>query len=338
MIELEGSQGEGGGQILRSALSLAMCTGQDFRIKNIRAGRQKPGLLRQHLVAVQAAAAICSARVSGAELGSKELTFAPGPVRAGNYQFSIGSAGSCTLVAQTLLPALLQADGPSQVTLQGGTHNSMAPPFHFLERSFLPLLARIGMQAEVTLERFGFYPAGGGCMVLNTSPSTDQMPLHLEQAGTRKTGYAEAYIAGVPAHVAKRELETLGAGMNWSEDQLLIRQLHHNEGPGNVLLVTLEHELVTHVFSAFGEKGVLAEKVAETALRNIREYLRSDAAVGEYLADQLLLPMALGKGGSFTTSTISPHTKTNMDVISRFVDVEFEIEDCSGHWKLSVRT
>lgn len=336
MIQLDGAQGEGGGQILRSALSLAMCTQTPFRIVNIRAGRSKPGLMRQHLAAVNAAAAVCGGKTVGAELGSQSLDFTPGKIRGGEYTFAIGSAGSCTLVLQTLLPALLHADAPGHVTLQGGTHNSMAPPFHFLARSFLPLLARMGMPAEITLERFGFYPAGGGRVTLKTMPRATPVPLHLDGPGERTGCYAEAYIAGVPAHVAKRELETLGTGMGWTQEQLLIRQLHHDEGPGNVLLATLEHEHVTEVFSAFGERGVLAEKVADSVLHEVREYIASGAAVGEHLADQLLLPMALAGGGSFSASSITPHTRTNMEVIRKFLDVDFVVHKRERCWSVHV--
>src|SRR6202140_4872670 len=159
MILIDGSIGEGGGQILRTALGLSMVTGQPFRIENIRAGRDKPGLLRQHLTAVNAAAEICGANVEGAAISSRELSFSPGNVKSGEYTFSIGSAGSTTLVLQTVLPALLAADGPSSLTLEGGTHNPHAPPIDFLEKAFVPLVNRMGPTVHVALERAGFYPA-----------------------------------------------------------------------------------------------------------------------------------------------------------------------------------
>ncbi|HEU4776782.1 MAG TPA: RNA 3'-terminal phosphate cyclase, partial [Telluria sp.] len=170
MIELDGATGEGGGQVLRTALTLSMITGQPFRIMNIRANRSKPGLLRQHLVAVQAAAAVCDAAVTGGELGSRALTFMPQVIKAGDYQFAINSAGSCTLVVQTLVPALLFADGPSTVRISGGTHNPMAPPVEFLQRAYCPLLARMGAQVDLKLVRAGFYPAGGGVVTASVVP------------------------------------------------------------------------------------------------------------------------------------------------------------------------
>src|SRR5262245_16670414 len=170
MIEIDGSQGEGGGQILRSSLSLAICTQQAFRITNIRAKREKPGLLRQHLTAVKAAAEISGAEVDGAELGSRQVTFRPGRVVPGNYKFAIGTAGSCTLVLQTVLIPLLTASAPSTVTISGGTHNKASPPFDFLERAFLPLLARMGATVQLTLVAHGFYPKGGGSIRVGITP------------------------------------------------------------------------------------------------------------------------------------------------------------------------
>ena len=169
MIELDGSQGEGGGQILRTSLALSMATGQPVAIEKIRAGRAKPGLMRQHLACVKAAAQISGAQVEGAELGSQSLRFVPGPVRAGEYRFAIASAGSCMLVLQTVLPPLLLADAPSHLHLSGGTHNPMAPPFHFLERAFAPLVRRLGADLQLVLRRCGFYPAAG-TMAASTSP------------------------------------------------------------------------------------------------------------------------------------------------------------------------
>src|SRR5215470_13994646 len=165
-IRIDGSFGEGGGQILRSSLSLSLVTGKPFRIENIRANREKPGLLRQHLTAVPAAAEVGAAEVEGASLGSKALSFVPGKVRAGEFRFAIGTAGSGTLGHQTILPALITAVGPSRIDIEGGTHNPAAPPFDFLERSFIPLIERMGPKVKFELQRFVFYPGGGGRMVL----------------------------------------------------------------------------------------------------------------------------------------------------------------------------
>ena len=325
MIEIDGAQGEGGGQILRSALSLSMITGQPFRLVNIRAGRSKPGLLRQHLVAVQAAAGICGARMSPVALGASRLEFTPGTIRGGDYRFAIGSAGSCTLVLQTLLPALLHADAPSTVRISGGTHNAMAPPVHFLQRAYGRILAQMGAQVQIELLRYGFVPAGGGEVLATVQPS-HLRPIELLQRGERQAGFAESMVAGVPVGVAQRELERIAGGMGWSGKQLRIVGLPAEQGPGNVLLLTLEHEYVTEVFTSFGEKSLLAETVAKRLLNEVRAYLKTDAAVGEHLADQLLLPMALAGGGSFSCSKVTQHALTNAEVIARFLPVRITFE------------
>ena len=325
MIEIDGAQGEGGGQILRSALSLSMITGRPFRLTNIRAGREKPGLLRQHLLAVQAAAAICGARTTPLALRAASLEFVPGHIRGGDYRFAIGSAGSCTLVLQTLLPALLHADGPSTVRISGGTHNPMAPPVHFLQRAYGPILQQMGAEVEIALQRYGFHPAGGE-VIATVQPCPRLRPIALLQRGERKAGYAESVLAGVHVNVAQRELERVAEGMGWSGKQLRIVGLPAEQGPGNVLLLTLEHEHVTEMFTSFGEKYLLAESVAKRLLNEVRAYLKTDAAVGEHLADQLLLPMALAGGGTFTCSKVSQHALTNAEVISRFLPVRITFE------------
>jgi RNA 3'-terminal phosphate cyclase (ATP) len=330
MIELDGSTGEGGGQILRSALSLAMVTGTPFRIHQIRARRSKPGLMRQHLVAVQAAAEICGARVQGAAVGSPALEFIPGTVKGGDYRFAIGTAGSCTLVLQTVLPALLLADGPSTLHLAGGTHNPMAPPVQFLQRAFLPRLAEMGASVELSLERFGFYPAGGGEVRVRVAPCASLRPREWMERGMRTAAYAECFIAGVPGRVAQRELECVGKAMNWSGEQLLNRTLPPEQGPGNALMLTLEYEHVTEVFTAFGEKSVTAEQVARQAVQCARRYLTTSAAVGEYLGDQLMLPLALAGGGGFTVDEVSMHARTNAGVIETFLPVRFSFGKRDG--------
>lgn len=326
MIEIDGSQGEGGGQILRSALSLSMITGQPFRLTGIRAGRPKPGLLRQHLVAVQAATQVCGARTSPVALGASTLEFVPGPIRGGDYRFAIGSAGSSTLVLQTLLPALLHADAPSTVQVSGGTHNPLAPPVHFLQRAYGRVMAQMGAQIDIELLRFGFFPAGGGEVRAKVAPCAHLQAIELLKRGERRDGYAESFVAGVPAGVAQRELESIGSGMGWSGNQLRLRGLPGEQGPGNVLLLTLEHEQVTEVFAAFGEKAVTAEAVAKRLLGEVRRYLKSEAAVGEHLADQLLLPMALAGSGAFTATSISQHALTNAEIIRRFLPVTIRFE------------
>ena len=331
MIELDGAAGEGGGQVLRTALTLSMITGQPFRIRNIRAKRSKPGLMRQHLVAVQAAQRVSKAAVTGAEVGASELTFAPGPIQAGDYDFAIGTAGSCTLVLQTVLLALLHADKPSTIRISGGTHNAMAPPVQFLQRAWLPLLARMGAEVGIDLLRYGFYPAGGGVVTASVQPCARLAPIACIARGAFVDGYAEAFFAGVPSSVGSRELAQVETALGWEGRQLRLRGLPAEQGPGNALLLTLAFEEHTEVFSAFGARGVSAEAVAGQALAEAQAYIASGAAVGEHLADQLMLPLALAGGGRFTLSTVSGHAATNASVIERFLPVSVRFEQEGQH-------
>ena len=324
-IVIDGSFGEGGGQILRTSLGLSLVTGRPFRIEKIRAGRKKPGLLRQHLTAVLAAKAIGDATVNGAELGSTALAFRPRGIRPGDYTFSVGTAGSTTLVLQTILPALLMADAPSRVTFEGGTHNMQAPPFDFLELAFLPLLRRMGAKIEATLTRHGFFPAGGGSFVAEVTPAPLH-PLALADRGEIVSRKAIALVANLPTHIAHRELKTAAEMLGLGRDGL--HQLTvDSPGPGNVISIRIESEHATEVFTAFGQAGVSAENVAREAAKEALAYLASTAAVGPHLADQLLIPLALAGGGCFTASEITEHTRTNIAVIERFLPVRFSVTE-----------
>ncbi|HYI09790.1 MAG TPA: RNA 3'-terminal phosphate cyclase [Thermoanaerobaculia bacterium] len=326
MIEIDGSFGEGGGQILRTSLALSLITGEPFRITHIRAARKTPGLLRQHLTSVAAAAAVGEAQVDGAEPGSQELTFVPRTLRGGKYAFAIGTAGSTTLVLQTILVPLLIAPEPSIIELEGGTHNPAAPSFDFLTRSFLPLLGRMGAKVEATLERPGFYPAGGGRLVVSIEPARKLGALELVERGAIVGRRARAVVANLPYDIARREIAVVEQKTGWPPESLQAHTLTGSLGPGNVVTIELECEHVTEVVTGFGQRGVRAEDVAGRAVDELRRYLASNAAVGEHLADQLLLPMAAGAGGEFTTIKPSTHTTTNIETIRRFIDADVRIE------------
>ncbi|MFV3330760.1 RNA 3'-terminal phosphate cyclase [Pseudomonas sp. NY15437] len=323
LIELDGA--DGGGQILRSALSLSMITGKALRIVNIRGRRSRPGLLRQHLTAVRAAAEVCGATVQGDELGARSLTFRPGAVRGGDYRFAIGSAGSAVLVLQTLLPALLFADGPSNLAITGGTHNPLAPPADFIERSWLPLLRRMGATVDFALLRHGFMPAGGGELRVRVAPG-ELRPLHLPEAGTVLSRSARALLAAIPGHVGDRELEKVKRHQDWRAASVQVVRLPEDQGPGNALLLEIACEQLTLAFCAFGQPGVSAERVASQALRQADDWRRSGTSVEEHLADQLLLPLALAGGGSFTTPVASDHLLSNRTVIEAFLPVRIAFE------------
>jgi RNA 3'-terminal phosphate cyclase (ATP) len=326
MLTIDGSQGEGGGQILRSALALSLVTATPFRIENIRAGRKKPGLMRQHLTSVQAAAAVGDAQVAGASLGSTQITFEPGTVRGGEYLFQVGTAGSTTLVLQTILPPLLTAGEPSRILIEGGTHNPHAPPFEFLSKTFLPLLARMGPSVQARLERAGFFPAGGGRIAVDIEPATNLSPLDLNERGKLRRIRATAMVALLPRHIAERELNVIRERLGLHKRDLHIEEIRDSAGPGNAVTIEVESEHITEVFTGFGQRGVRAEMVAKNVARQAQEYLETDAPVGEHLADQLLLPLALAGGGSFRTHRVSRHCETNIDVIQRFLDCEIHVE------------
>lgn len=345
MLEIDGTLGEGGGQILRTSLALSLVTGEPFRIVRIRGGRRRPGLLAQHLTAVRAAAEIGSARVEGAAKGSSELVFRPGTVRPGRYRFDTGTAGSATLVFQAVLPALLSprvpAGGVFELELAGGTHNPHAPPFPFLEETFLPLLRRMGARVEAELLRPGFFPAGGGEIRVRLEGVGELRPLELLERGPLRERRATAVVSRLPRHVAERELAEVAQRLGWSSDELAVEEARGSRGPGNALLLRLAFDEVTEVVTAFGERGKPAERVAAEAAAEAQEYLAAGVPVGRHLADQLLLPLALageGAGGSvFHTLPPTLHTETNARVIERFLGPAVEMaEEREGRWRIGV--
>jgi RNA 3'-terminal phosphate cyclase (ATP) len=322
VLTIDGSFGEGGGQILRSSLALSMITGTPFRIENIRANRDPPGLARQHLTSVTAAAAVCSAEVDGAELRSRALTFRPGAVKPGDYAFSVGSAGSTTLVLQTVLPPLLLAGGPSTLTLEGGTHNPFAPPLDFLDKAFLPIVNRMGPRVETALEQPGFAPRGGGRLIATVQPAAKLSPMHLPERGPVKRRHAKAVVAGIPRPVAERELAVVRQRLGWNEEECEVVELPEAYGPGNVVTLEVESEHITEVFTGVGMRGVRAEAVAEGAAGSAERYLKAGVPVGDCLADQLLLPLALAGGGSYETLALTRHSETNVEVIRKFLEID----------------
>lgn len=329
MLQLDGAQGEGGGQVLRMALALSSLTGTSFRIAGIRAGRSKPGLLRQHLTAVKAAAEICGAEVSGAELGSNALEFSPGALRGGEYAFKIGSAGSCTLVFQTVVLPLLHAGTASTVAFEGGTHNPMAPPFEFLDRVFVPMLRRMGADISLKLERHGFYPAGGGRFVAHIEPVRALLPLTLLERGAVTAIRAEALVSNLAEKIASRELTVMTENLALTEPGRV--STVDSAGPGNVASVEIEAEQVTERFTMFGDIAHSAERVAGRLVNEVRRYLKSEAPVGEHLADQLVLPCALA-GGTFRALPLSAHAQTAIAVMQQFLPVGVEVVKENPAW------
>jgi RNA 3'-terminal phosphate cyclase (ATP) len=338
MLTIDGSFGEGGGQILRTALSPSMITGTPFRIEKVRAGRKKPGFLRQHLMCVQASAKVSNAKVNGAELGSTAFSFAPGPIRGGDYEFPIGSAGSTALVFQTVLPALLRADAPSHVKLSGGTHNPSAPTFDYLERVFLPLLARMGADVEIKLHRPGFYPAGGGAWIARIGPAPKLKALTLDDAGPLTSRRIIADVANLDILIAEREANAVANLLSWPSDSVECRTVK-SDGQGNVLVVQLDHANLTEMVTSFGARDISAEAVAAHAVADVRAYLVTNAPVGPHLADQLLVPLALAGGGTFITCAATEHTRTNIAVIEKFLPIEFNVAQFDKHrWRITIES
>jgi len=354
-VYVDGSAGEGGGQILRTSLALSCITGKNLHIENIRAARRNPGLAKQHLSCVEAARQICDGQCRGDALHSQVLDFQPRRVRGGNFSFDIGSAGSASLVIQTVLPALFLAEKPSTVTVTGGTHNPWAPPFDFLAETFLPAIGAAGFHAGCQLIKHGFFPAGGGKVAFNIQPwrqNTDGTIVFCEPSGERQI-YARIYTAKLPEHIAQRQKRLL------RQSGLIIRNVEHievtdSDGPGNCVTIRLVASSsaawgwrgITTVFTAFGQRGKPSEKVVGEVVGLAKDFLAGGAAVDRFLADQLLVYMAISNprpggekpalhrtpdgaakaGGCYTTNDLSTHLTTNIETIKKFLPVTFTID------------
>lgn len=329
MINIDGSFGEGGGQIVRSALALSAATGQAVAIQNIRAKRRKPGLQPQHLVAVRAAAKICQAELVGDEIGSTQITFYPHAVLPGDYTWDIGTAGSTSLVLQTVLLPLLIAPGPSTVTILGGTHNPLAPPFEFLNECFLPQLHRMGAQVTGELQQHGFYPRGGGKVVFHITGSWKPEDYLLMERGQLKSRTISAVVVRLPRQIALRECRTLTQLSGWSEEEVQVVEIDRGPSPGNYLVVRLGYDHITAVFTGLGERGLRAETLAEQVWSEVNAYLSHQAPVEVHLADQLLLPGAWiasrGKMCRFRTVPLSLHGITHAELIKKFLPVDVDV-------------
>ena len=322
MLTIDGRHGEGGGQILRSSLALSLITSTPFTIHHIRGGRKKPGLLRQHLTCVRAAQAVGDALVEGASLRSDRLVFQPRGLTAGTHHFAVGSAGSTSLVLQSILPALLCASGDSTVRVEGGTHAMSAPPFHFLAESFLPVLQHMGATVQAEMVRPGFFPAGGGEVSLQVSGGRGA-PVRLLDRGPIERVEVHAWAVGLPKRIAVVEAERVRSRLDLERRDVHATGLRGARGPGNVVWLTAHTTSGGRphaaVFTGFGRKGVPAEDVADGVVDDFIAWRDGGAPVCEHLADQLLLPLALAGGGAFRTGPLSLHTRTNIDTMRRFL-------------------
>lgn len=328
---IDGSRGEGGGQIIRTSLALSCLTGRPIEITNIRAGRAKPGLARQHLTAVRAARTICGGAVTGDEIGSQHLIFAPGPLETREFHFPVGTAGSATLVAQTILPALMSAAQPSTVVFEGGTHNKAAPPWDYLDRIWLPLIESMGPRFERTLHSHGFYPAGGGRFEITVHPSETLRGLELVETGGKPTGQVTALVSRLPEDIGERECQWIRHKAGWKSRQTSVRTVTDSPGPGNVVMIQIRYPEAVELFSGFGERGLPAEKVAALAWNEARAFLADEVPVGPHLCDQLLLPAALaalqGQTSRWVTGVLTEHSLTQIETLKLFFELVIDIEE-----------
>lgn len=337
MLVVDGSYGEGGGQILRTALSLAAILQRPVRIERIRAGRPQPGLRPQHLTAVRAMATVCGASLEGDQVGSCELVFRPGHApRPGRYVFDVsqvagaGSAGSVTLIFQTVLLPLALADGPSHLVLRGGTHVEWSPPFHYLVHVYLPALARMGIRAEVQLARWGWYPQGGGEMIAKVTGRARLRPQEFIQRGLLRRLWGLSATSNLPAHIRQRQAERVSARLHNAGIFADVQQIDApSAGPGTCVFLCAEHEHLAAGFTAYGRRGLPAERVADAAVDEFLAYQAGQGATDAHLADQLVLPLALA-GGALTTVRVTSHLLTNIWVVERFLERRFTLEGAEG--------
>lgn len=332
-VELDGSDGEGGGQILRSGLALSVLTGRTVRVINIRAGRAKPGLAAQHLACVRAAAAICGGTYKGGSIGSTVVTLEPGDVKAGSYSFSVGTAGATGLVLQTVyLPLILRGKAASRVTITGGTHVPHSPCFHYLATTFVAHLRNAGLNLTVTMTRPGFYPRGGGEIVADLEPAAAATAISLTECPPITTAGGFSAVAGeVAESVAARQARRLGERLKRAGVESHLPTEHWRDGAGSVAAVTFRQPPVPATFVALGERGKPAEKVADEVADEALKFRDAGAPLDAHAADQLLLPLAFAEGRSiFRTSEVTSHLLTNAAVVMRFVDREITVEGNPG--------
>lgn len=328
MIRIDGSQGEGGGQILRSSLTLSILTGQSYEIFNIRSNRKKPGLQPQHLKCVEAAVVISEAEQKGAAIGSTRLIFSPGKVHSGNYQVDIGTAGSTSLVLHTIFLPLAFANGESTITITGGTHVPWSPVFHYLDIQWLPMLRRMGFNIKISLKQAGFYPRGGGKIIAHIKPTRQLKPLNLRERGQLVKMRGISAAANLASSVIERQKSQMLKRLSGANIGCNIKtETMPSRWKNTMALLSAEYENGSGCFTALGAPGKRAEKVADEAVDELLEYLGTTGCVDKYLADQLLLPLAFtGSKSHYRTSQITRHLLTNRDVIQQFTNVEIRTE------------
>ncbi len=332
-VSIDGRYGEGGGQILRTSLALASLLRKPLEMHHIRGGRKKPGLRPQHLMAVKAMASITGGKVKGGEPGSVHLFFEPGQIKTGSYSFDVGTAGSTSLVLQTMIPALLFGKGVSMVLITGGTHVPWSPCFHYLRGVFAPALEGMGNALSLDIQRWGWYPKGGGKIKAVISPVSRLCSTERAQRGDLKEIRVLSAVSNLPMGIGERQRDQVirrfdSHGFKTPRVEIVNAPSH---GTGTLVFLMCRFEGGTAGFSALGQKGKRAEKVADDACFQLFQFVASNAAVDEYLADQLVPYMALAKGrSSIVTKRITIHLKTNIWVVEQFLPVTFRVDETKG--------
>ena len=332
-IHIDGGQGEGGGQILRTSMALAALLRRPVEIDNIRANRSQPGLKTQHLAGVKALARITEAETKGAHMHSTSLTFTPRTIKAGRYRFEITTAGAAGMLFGAVLPVLLYASESSEVVVTGGTHVPFSPPYHYLEKVFLPGLQKMGGSVNLQLGRWGFYPRGGGEIRAHVKPCRRLHGLQLAERGQLKSLQLTAFSSvSLPEHIAQREIAYLEMHLYEHEDKLKAKSSTcQASSPGNFVFLEADYEAAAAGFSALGERGRPAEEVAAEAYRHFKDFEKSAATVDSHLADQLILYAALANGDSFyITEKVTGHLTTNSDIIQKFLPVKIDMDISTG--------
>ncbi len=325
-IEIDGSFGEGGGQILRTALSLSCITGRPFELFNIRRGRKKPGLMPQHITCVNAVSEISSARVSGIKTGSTRLSFTPGRINSGNYIFDIKTAGSCSLVLQTLLLPLLSADSPSHITIKGGTHVPFSPTYHYISEVFIPMLYRIGIRVDPSINRYGFYPKGGGESSFRIFPAGKINGLNPVSKGTLLSVHGYSGVSRLPISIAERQKNALLQKLYPLSADVQVLDVP-SPGQGTFVFLKGEYEQVLSGFSSLGKRGKPAENVGKEVVEQFTAFHNTPACFDPHLSDQMVMYLSLShEDSSFTTSRITQHLLTNLWVIEKFLNIRYQIE------------
>jgi len=333
MIEIDGSEGEGGGQVLRTALSLSCITNESFKLTNIRANRKNPGLANQHMTAVLAAAGISRAQVIGNNLGSTSLEFMPKLVNPGRYSFDIGTAGSTALVLQSVLPALMLANGKSQVTIKGGTDNKWAPTMGYMQHVYIPVLSKLGVQVNLHVRLRGFYPRGGGEIQVAVEGGVPLRPVALGERGDFERFEVMIDHAQLPPGVAENVAKLCKAALNPYGRVDVIEKNWSDDGPGSGigLCATAVFRHTVLGASAVGERGLPSPKLASEVCDGLLSEFKGRGTVDIQAADQLLLPLAIAPPGSFfTVRELSGHAKTNINVIGKFLGKKFKIRQADG--------